>query len=143
VTPDFGLQIDNPLIEQRDNRLSHQEDLPLIWGQMNLLINGETLYSEVCDCDPTANTRGKKKLSKLIITMQFTSLAFLVSSIVALPNGAPKCAINDAVISKGMRNATTDLGYAISTKAVNSTSWEFKVSGKQSSFAGILIVYSF
>ncbi len=59
--------------------------------------------------------------------MQLLSLIAMASAVSALPNGAPKCQINQTVIAIGLGNETA-LGYSIVPTQVNATTFKFKIA---------------
>ncbi|KAI8895273.1 hypothetical protein BC833DRAFT_601889, partial [Globomyces pollinis-pini] len=66
-------------------------------------------------------------------------LSTLLYTVYSKPNGAPKCAINDEAITKGMGPQTPDLGYKITASSKNGL-WSFTVENPtRKDFQGVLL----
>ncbi|KAJ3270279.1 ADP-ribosylation factor protein 3 [Terramyces sp. JEL0728] len=77
------------------------------------------------------------------IKMKFTVAFTLLTSVFALPGGAPGCGINETVITSGM-GPKSDLGYQLSSMKNSDGSYSFTVSNSMNrpDFQGVLIYVS-
>lgn len=69
-------------------------------------------------------------------------LTYLVFAIHALPNGAPKCGINEAAIQSGMNSASDiSLGYTLQVAPAGNNNWNITITNKagRTDYQGILM----
>ncbi|KAJ3261195.1 hypothetical protein HK103_006504 [Boothiomyces macroporosus] len=70
--------------------------------------------------------------------MKFSTIAVLLASAFALPNGSPICSIDETKISR--MGAQENLGYSIVTKATNQNTFTFTIANpKITNFKGVLM----
>ncbi|KAJ3306339.1 hypothetical protein HDV03_005306 [Kappamyces sp. JEL0829] len=63
-----------------------------------------------------------------------------VAMVAALPNGAPKCGINETAIQQGMIGASdATLGYSLNVVPAGNNMWNITIDGKRTDYQGILM----
>ncbi len=68
---------------------------------------------------------------------KFAVLSILVA---CLPNGAPKCSINDKAIEKGMFSPSdSSLAYTVVSEPDGEGKWNIKIGGSRQDFQGYFI----